>query len=46
MTTTEHLVDALHAIQSLPLDERGFVELDEDAFTMNLVGGHPIRLAA
>ena len=46
MTTTEHLVDLLHTIQSLPLDERDFVELDEDSFTMDLVGWHPIWLAA
>src|SRR5690606_29074397 len=46
VTTTKHLVDLLHTIQSLPCDERGFVKLDEDSFTMNLVGGYPIRFAA
>ena len=46
MTTTKHLVDLLHAIQSLPLDKRGFVKLNEDPFSMNLIGWHPIWLSA
>src|SRR5690554_8074780 len=45
MSTTEHLVDLLHTIQSFPLNERGLIKLHEDPFAMNLVGRHPVWLA-
>src|SRR5690625_2379103 len=46
MPALEHLVDLLDCRKRLPRLDRRFVELDENAFTMDLARGDPIRFAA
>jgi hypothetical protein len=45
VASIEHLVHVFTPASASHV-ERGFVELDEDALAVNLIGWHPVRLAA